>query len=62
MSPYYPLLPQSGHYMNGASAAQSEGAVGAGAAAFGDAVLRDFILPMVLFKPVSPGGCPAGGC
>jgi trimeric autotransporter adhesin len=58
----FDITAQSGHYMNGASAAQSEGAVGAGAAAFGDAVLRDFVLPMVLFKPVSPGGCPAGGC
>jgi hypothetical protein len=58
----FDVTAQSGHYMNGASAAQSEGAAAAGASAFGDLILRDFILPMVLVKPVSPGGCPGGTC
>ena len=47
----FDITAQSGHYMNGATAAQSEGAIDAGAAAFSgfvDTVLRDFIPPMVL--------------
>lgn len=62
----FDITAQSGHYMNGASAAQSQAAIDAGTSAFSGfvTVLSDFVGVFVnprLF-PGFHNGCPPGGC
>ena len=60
----FDITANSGHYMNGASAAQSEAAVAAGAggfAAFFDSVIVSFGAFMIQ-QPRGDYGCPPGGC
>jgi hypothetical protein len=58
----FDITAQSGHYMNGATAAQSQGAVEAGSSAFAEffgRVFSDIIPPMYLPRS---GWAPASGC
>ncbi len=62
----FDITAQSGHYMNGATAAQSESAIQAGVAAFGaffDSVSVSVFGPIILppsLRQTDP--CPSGGC
>jgi hypothetical protein len=62
----YDITAASGHYMNGASAAQSQAAIDVGTSAFSGflTVLSDFVGVFINPK-IAPGfhnGCPPGGC
>jgi hypothetical protein len=63
----FDITAQSGHYLNGASAAQSQAVVQTGVTFLSGfvSVLADFAGVIVIPQPlqsVSRGGCPVGGC